>query len=56
MGARVRARLREPSTWAGLAVLAAGGAKIVAPEWSVYFDMLAMILGGGAVVKAERQF
>ncbi|WP_161993210.1 hypothetical protein [Lacisediminimonas profundi] len=56
MGARVRARLREPSTWAGLAVLVAGGAKLIAPEWAVYFDMAAMILGGGAVVKAERTF
>lgn len=50
----IKARLREPSTWAGLGVLALQAGKLIAPQWSGAFDVVAMLLGGGAVVAPER--
>jgi hypothetical protein len=48
-------RFKEPSTWAGLAVLAAQAGKLVAPQWAAVFDIVSMLAGGAAVVKREAQ-
>lgn len=51
----MRDRLKEPSTWAGLAVLIAQGGALVAPQWAWVFNAISMIAGGAAVVKPEGQ-
>lgn len=48
------ARLREPSTWAGLAVLLQL-IKSIRPEWAVVIDAVTLLFGGGAVVIPESQ-
>lgn len=53
MKEKIKARLKEPSTWAGLGLLATQAAKLVAPEYAPAIDLLALFLGGGAIVKRE---
>lgn len=51
----VKQRLKEPSTWAGLGVLAAQAVVILKPEWAAVANMLTFMFGGGAVVMPERE-
>jgi len=50
---RLFARLKEPSTYAGLAILA-GFARHIWPHYAPILDAAAAALAGGAVVTPER--
>lgn len=47
-------RLREPSTWAGLAAIVIGVKPFVPAQYGSFADMLAAALGGVAVALRER--
>lgn len=47
-------RLKEPSTFAGLAVLLAQAGKLLFPEFALVLDGLAAVAGGAAVVMTEK--
>lgn len=50
---KILARLREPSTYAGLAILA-GFARHIWPSYGSILDAVAAALAGGAVAVPER--
>lgn len=50
---RILSRLREPSTYAGLAILA-GFARHLWPQYQPILDAAAAALAGGAVAVPER--
>lgn len=47
-------RLREPSTWAGLAAIVIGIKPFAPAQYGGAFDLLASSLGGLAVLLRER--
>jgi hypothetical protein len=49
----VKARAKEPSTWAGFAALLEG-LKLVFPQYSILIAVAQAVVGGAAVMMVEK--